>query len=145
MSSLYPKLLVFLQFSIAGIIILLSHDFFSHTYAFSVLIMGACIGLWAINHNKLGNFNIQPKHKEDSYLVTTGIYKLIRHPMYTSVTVMMLAFVMATPTWSEGLLFLVLVGVLVLKAKREEIGLMKAHPHYREYKEKTKYFIPYIL
>ena len=145
MNNLYPKLLVLLQFSIAGIMILLSHDFFSHTYALSIFIMGACIGLWAMNHNKLGNFNIQPKHKEGSYLVTTGIYKLIRHPMYTSVTVMMLAFFIATPTWSEGLLFLVLIVVLVLKAKREEIGLMKAHHEYQAYKETTKYFIPYIL
>jgi len=85
MSSLYPKLLVFLQFSIIGIMVLLSHGFFSHIYALILFSLGACIGVWAINHNKLDNFNIQPKYKEGSYLVTTGIYKYIRHPMYTSV------------------------------------------------------------
>ena len=145
MNLLYPKLLVFLQFTLSGAIVLFSKGFFSHTYALSIFIMGACIGLWAINHNKLNNFNIQPKHKEGSYLVTTGIYKLIRHPMYTSVIVMMSAFVLTRPIWLEYLLFFSLILVLVLKAKKEEIGLLKAHSDYEAYKKNTKYFIPYIL
>ena len=118
---------------------------FYHPTALSVLIMGVSIGLWALNHNKLGNFNVQPKHKEGSYLVTTGIYGLIRHPMYTSVIVMMFSFVMATPTWIEGILFILLVCTLILKAQKEEVGLSAVHPEYQAYRKKTKYFIPYIL
>jgi len=145
MNTLYPKLLVFLQFSIIGSMILLCNNFFSHSYSLAIFIMGLCIGLWAINHNKLGNFNIQPKHKEGSYLVTTGIYRLIRHPMYTSVIVMMSSFLLATPTFIETSLFISLIFVLILKVKKEELGLIKEHNNYIAYKRKTKYFIPYIL
>jgi len=143
--KIYPQLLVFLQFGIASLMILFSHHFFTHTYALPLFIMGASIGLWALNHNKLGNFNIQPKHKEGSKLITTGIYKLIRHPMYTSVTVMMFSLFMATPTWIEGFLFIALISVLVLKAKREESILLLEHSTYKQYQKRTKLFIPYIL
>jgi len=145
MNALYPKFLVFLQFTLAGIMIVFSDGFFTSTYALSIFIMGACVGAWALNHNKLGNFNIQPKHKDGSYLVTTGIYTYIRHPMYTSVVLMMFAFFIATPTWIEGLAFLTLILVLVLKANREEEALITIHADYGAYKAKSKYFIPYIL
>ena len=145
MFTIYPKLLVFLQFTLAGLMILFSTDFWSDTYALPLFVMGLCIGIWALNHNQLGNFNIQPKHKEGSTLITTGIYKYIRHPMYTSVIVMMFSFFIANPTWLEGLLLLSLIIVLILKAKREEKHLSMAHSNYSSYCKKTKLFIPYIL
>lgn len=145
MFTLYPKLLVFLQFSLAGLMLLFSKGFFTSTYALPLFIMGLCIGLWALNHNTLGNFNIQPKHKENSTLITTGIYQFIRHPMYTSVTLMMFSIFIATPTWLEGLLFIALIIVLVLKAKREESLLLQVHNDYKAYMQNTKLFIPYIL
>jgi len=145
MHKFYPQLLVFLQFGIAFAMILFSHHFFKNTYALPLFVMGACIGLWALNHNKLGNFNIQPKHKEGSTLITTGIYKLIRHPMYTSVTIMMLSFFVGTPTWIEGVLLISLIIVLTLKAKREESILLLKHSEYSQYQRRTKLFIPYVL
>ena len=145
MSTIYPKLLVFLQFFVAGVMLFFSKGFFSSSYALSIFIMGLCIGLWALNHNRLGNFNIQPKHKENSTLITTGIYQFIRHPMYTSVIIMMFSIFTSTPTWIEGVLLIVLVIVLVLKAKREESLLLVVHSDYETYMKKTKLFIPYIL
>jgi len=145
MHKFYPQILVFLQFGIAFLMVIFSYHFFTNTYALPLFIMGASIGLWALNHNKLGNFNIQPKHKEGSKLITTGIYKLIRHPMYTSVTVMMFSLFIATTTWIEGFLFIALISVLVLKAKREESILLLEHSTYRQYQQRTKLFIPYIL
>jgi protein-S-isoprenylcysteine O-methyltransferase Ste14 len=60
--------------------------------------LGLILGLWALNHNKRGNFNIQPKLKDGCHLVTSGAYKYIRHPMYTSVILMMLCVFVSTPT-----------------------------------------------
>ena len=143
--SLYPKTLVFLQFSIIGLMVLLSKGFFSSILGVAIFIVGAIVGLWALTHNQLGNFNIQPKLREGSKLITTGIYAWVRHPMYTSVIVMMLGFLVSTPTIVEILLWLILIIVLLLKAKREESLWLEHDEMYEAYKKSTKLFIPYIL
>jgi protein-S-isoprenylcysteine O-methyltransferase Ste14 len=125
--------------------ILFSHGVLSSIVAVSIFIVGLLIGLWAINHNKRGNFNIQPKLKEGCQLVTTGAYNYIRHPMYTSVIIMMFAVLVSTPTLLELSFFSILIMVLVLKAKREERLWCGHDEEYIVYKKRTKLFIPYIL
>ena len=142
---MYPKLLVFLQFGLIGLMIFFSHGVLRSVPAIVIFLMGVVIGLWAINHHEKGNFNIQPKLKEGGQLVTTGAYNFIRHPMYTSVLLMMLGVLIASASFIELLLFILLITVLVLKAKREE-KLWSGHDEaYLEYKKHTKLFIPYIL
>ncbi len=141
----YPKLLVLLQFTLIGLMVLFSHAVLSSMIGVSIFLIGLIIGLWAIDHNKRGNFNIQPKLKEGCQLVTTGAYNYIRHPMYTSVIFMMLGVLVSTPTLLEFLLFTTLIMVLVLKAKREEKLWCGHDKEYILYKKRTKLFIPYIL
>jgi len=145
---MYPKILVFLQFSLIILMLLFAKGFtafFHHSIALPLFIMGVSVGLWALNHNKVGNFNIQPKMKYNAQLITTGIYGLIRHPMYTSVILMMAAILISSFTLIETLCFIALVIVLFLKAYREESLWIKRDITYIVYKQSTKFFIPYIL
>ncbi|WP_052746104.1 methyltransferase family protein [Sulfurovum lithotrophicum] len=144
MKNLYSKLLVFLQFSTIGVMLLLAHYRFD-LLSILVFSIGAVVGLWALTHNRLGNFNIEPELRENCELVTTGIYRWIRHPMYASVTLMMLGVALMDPSAVQWLLWLFLVNVLLLKAQREESLWLSHDPCYLEYRGKTKYFIPYIL
>ncbi len=141
--QLYPKLLVFLQFALIGFMLL----FLQKVSLIGILIflLGAMVGLFALNHNKLGNFNIQPKMKENAKLITTGIYGYIRHPMYLSVLLMMLGFFVSSPSIIEAILLILLTIVLVLKAKKEEAIWSDETQEYLSYKKKTKLFIPFIL
>jgi len=141
----YPKLLVFLQFTLIGLIALFSKGFFSSLVSMVVFVLGAGLGLWALLHNKLGNFNIQPKMKEGAVLVTSGIYAFIRHPMYLSVIVMSLALVLSSVTLLQSFLFFALILVLLLKAKREESLWIEKDESYAEYRAKSKFFLPFIL
>jgi len=141
----YAQLLVFGQFVLIGLMLLFSEGIFSSGLALTLFLIGLGIGLWALFCNKLGNFYIQPKLKKGSSLITTGIYSKIRHPMYTSVIVIMFAIFLTTPTLLEGLFFIILVVILILKAKKEE-NLWIAHDKtYIDYQKRTKFFIPYIL
>ena len=142
---LYPKFLVMFQFGIIGLMVLFSHGILSSAIGISVFLIGLVIGLWAITHNKRDNFNIEPKLKEGCQLVTTGAYNYIRHPMYTSVLTMMLGVLISTPDTLELLLFISLIVVLVLKAKREEKLWCGHDEAYLEYQKNTKLLIPYIL
>jgi len=110
-----------------------------------VFVLGAGLGLWALLHNKLGNFNIQPKMKEGAVLVTSGIYAFIRHPMYLSVIVMSLALVLSSVTVLQIFLFFTLIWVLFLKAKKEESLWIEKDETYAEYRAKSKFFLPFIL
>jgi len=143
--KIYPKLLVLLQFGIIGLMVLFSHGVLSSVLGIAIFLFGLILGLWAIDHNKRDNFHIQPNLKDSCQLITTGAYRYIRHPMYTSVITMMFAVLVATPTLIELLFFTTLIVVLVLKAKREEILWCGHDEAYIEYKKRTKLFIPYIL
>ena len=141
----YPQLLVFLQFTLIGLIYLFSKGVFSSLVSMSIFLLGAGLGIWALLHNRLGNFNIQPKMKEGAVLVTSGIYAFIRHPMYLSVIIMSFAMVLSSVTLLQTSLFLTLVLVLFLKAKREESIWMEEGEEYVKYRASTKLFIPFVL
>ncbi len=143
-NELYPKLLVFLQFALIAAIVYVSH-LVINLLPILIFLLGAVLGIWALSHNKLGNFNIQPKLKEGCHLVTTGIYRWIRHPMYASVILMMLGFVLNDLSFLGFSFLLMLVFVLYLKALREEKLWCGHNEAYLDYKKRTKLFIPYIL
>ena len=141
----YPQTLVFLQFTIIGLMVLFSKGFFSSALSISIFTIGLLLGIWALRHNQLGNFNIQPKIKKDSNLITTGIYGYIRHPMYSSVIIIMFAFLVSSPIFIEIILFIFLIVVLLLKATREESLWLLHDEAYGEYKRRTRFFVPFVL
>ena len=143
--SMYPKLLVTLQFTLIGLMVYFSSGIQSSILGMSIFVLGLILGLWAITHNKRDNFNIQPKLKDGCKLVTSGAYNYIRHPMYSSVILMMFGVLVASPTLLLFFFFVLLIVVLVLKAKREELLWCNHDEAYLEYKNRTKLFIPYIL
>jgi len=145
MNEYYPKALVFFQFLLIGLMVVFSKGLFSSIVAMTIFIVGMAIGVWALSHNKLGNFNIQPKLKEGSSLITTGVYKYVRHPMYLSVIITMFAFLVSTLTLTESSLFIALVVVLQLKAKREEALWIEKEREYLNYQKRTKRFIPFLF
>jgi len=141
----YPNILVFFQFGIIGLMAFLVKGYFSSIYPFLIFLVGVSLGVWALRHNRLGNFYIQPKLRENAKLVTSGIYKYIRHPMYLSVIIMTLSFVVASFSWIEILLFLLLILVLWLKAKREEELWCLCDERYKEYQKRSKLFLPFLI
>ena len=106
---------------------------------------GAVIGLLALLKNELGNFNIRPDIKEDCTLITTGIYAYIRHPMYTSVLIMMGAIVIMYPVKALFVLYSVLIVVLLIKMFYEESLWKCKSEEYINYTQSTKRVIPFIF
>lgn len=146
MRRYYPQFLVSLQFGIIILMVTLMIPYAAFGWvAAGVLLTGIATGLWAIRHHPSDNFNIVPELKENCVLVTEGLYGYIRHPMYTSVILMQLGVVLFYPVWYQWLLWALLIIVLYLKAHREERLWMAHDPCYGAYRERTRYFIPYIL
>ncbi len=77
--------------------------------------------------------------KEGQEVVSTGLYGLVRHPMYTGNVIMMIGIPLALGSY-WGLVF-VAPGVLVLawRIRDEEKLLQKELDGYREYTQKVRY------
>lgn len=90
-------------------------------------------------------FNVLPELLENSKLITSGPYRLIRHPIYTAVLMIVGAYVINNPTLINLILYVVLIIDLVIKFKYEEKLLLERFSDYGEYMSKTKALIPYIF
>lgn len=121
-----------------------SRPFSRVVIAAALLVIGAVYGVAGVI--ALGpNRTSFPVPKHQTRLVTSGIYRFVRHPLYASVGFLSAGWVIFW--WSPlGLILLTqLIVVLVAKAKREEFLLSQRFPEYKLYKERTKCLIPWLI
>jgi protein-S-isoprenylcysteine O-methyltransferase Ste14 len=106
-------------------------------------------GLWVFrsSHKDLGrNWSVTLEIREKHKLVSRGLYRFIRHPMYASFLLIGLAQAFLLPNWVAGLSGLVGFAVLFFMRVNEEERMMldTFGEEYRVYAGKTKRIIPYI-
>jgi protein-S-isoprenylcysteine O-methyltransferase Ste14 len=78
-------------------------------------------------------------------LVSTGVYGLVRHPMYTGNVVLMLGIPLALGSYWGLLLFIPGLLVLVLRIRDEEDLLTQQLSGYRDYTQRVHYrLLPYV-
>ena len=93
-----------------------------------------------------GNWSNVVEVKVDHELITTGIYRYARHPIYTGVLFMGLGTALSKGTMGIFILFLALLGFFWFKARQEEKLLTKHFPkEYPAYKKRVKALIPYVF
>jgi protein-S-isoprenylcysteine O-methyltransferase Ste14 len=88
------------------------------------------------------NFSPFPRPKSNSKLVKNGIFKYIRHPIYTGLFIGLLAYGLYTHSSSKILVSLILLILFYFKSNFEESLLMQKFPDYKSYSENTGKFFP---
>jgi protein-S-isoprenylcysteine O-methyltransferase Ste14 len=116
----------------------------SDLWAYIVSFAGMLLGSWAVLSMKLDNVRIIPDVKQGARLVMAGPYKVIRHPMYSSVLLMFLPFVLDRPSLYMNIVFLTLLTTLVIKLNYEESLLKKHFKDYEEYAKHSWRLIPFV-
>jgi protein-S-isoprenylcysteine O-methyltransferase Ste14 len=111
----------------------------------AIQIAGVLLGAWAIITQRVGNFNIRPDVRVNARLITTGPYRIIRHPMYSAVLLMAGGAVAWDWSLPRGGLFAALVVVLWMKLSYEEQLLRTRFPEYASYVERTWRVVPWVL
>lgn len=86
-----------------------------------------------------------PIPKDDATLVMTGIYRWIRHPMYTALLVMGLGLLLGTFNLLSLSSYIALILLLLYKSRYEDQLLASKHPAAKRYQEATGRFIPKIF
>ena len=137
MSQFVVILLHFIEFtSLNKILIRGSIKSFSPIGNF-IIIIGIVLILIAIKD--LGrSTSPMPRPKDNSKLVTTGIYSLFVHPMYYSLIMISVGFLIKSLTTYNLILTILLTILLFIKIKIEEKYLCKRYENYSYYKNKVK-------
>ena len=83
--------------------------------------------------------------QEDQTVVDTGLYGVVRHPMYTATVLLFLSMPLVLNSLISFIIMLVYIPIIMKRIKNEEEVLEQELKGYKEYKQKVKYrLIPFI-
>lgn len=83
--------------------------------------------------------------QEDQKVIDTGLYGIVRHPMYMATLVLFLSMPLVLGSVYSFIIMLVYIPIIGKRIRNEETVLEEGLPGYKEYKQKVKYkVIPFI-
>jgi protein-S-isoprenylcysteine O-methyltransferase Ste14 len=116
-------------------------------YAWIGLLMtmaGVAFAIWArvtLGRNWSGTVTI----KQDHELIRTGPYALVRHPIYTGITLAVFGTAIFDGRIQSVILILVMLSVLIHKMRMEEQFMSEQFgSEYTKYRQKTKALLPFL-
>ena len=141
---------IFIAFPASFVVGGLDHRFgWSHVPASASVIgdmlvaIGLGLAMLVIIQNSYAAANVRVEAGQQ--LVSTGLYGLVRHPMYTGNVVLMLGIPLALGSYWGFFLLIPGMLVLVLRIRDEEKLLTHELSGYREYEQKVHYrLLPYV-
>lgn len=84
--------------------------------------------------------------EKTTQLVTSGIYRTIRHPLYSSLLLLAWGIFFKLPSLPGGILAVTATVFLVFTAKADEVECLQFFGlQYQEYMKRTKMFLPHLF
>jgi protein-S-isoprenylcysteine O-methyltransferase Ste14 len=90
------------------------------------------------------NLAIVPRPKDDAELVQSGVYRIVRHPIYSGVILGSFGWALLYNGPLTLVYALLLAIVLDVKSRREERWLSEKYPDYAAYRQRVRKLIPFI-
>lgn len=113
-----------------------------------ITVLALALWLFWHSHRDLGkNWSSTLQIREGHTLITDGVYRNIRHPMYTSVLLLCIAQALLLQNWVAGLSgFIGFSIACVARINREEQMLLNSFGNeYEVYRQRTKRLVPYLF
>ena len=104
----------------------------------TITVAFSCAGLAIVIAGKITlgrSFALLPANRG---VVSTGLYQIVRHPIYMGYLVTHVAFLVASPTWWNIAALVIADGALLARAVCEEDTLAR-DPEYREYMTRVRW------
>ena len=83
-----------------------------------------------------------PIPNRHAVLRTGGLYRVVRHPIYTGLLLTVGSFTVAAGSWWRAVAFGALIVLITFKARWEEVRLARAFAGYPRYAARTPRFVP---
>jgi len=113
-----------------------------HLAGLIFIIAGSALGFVAIWQMRKSRLSILPEITKGATLINSGLYSVIRHPMYLAVILASLGLAINSNSYLSIVILFILVIDLFFKSNREEKLLEKEFIEYAIYKKKTNKIIP---
>src|SRR5260370_39266389 len=111
----------------------------AHLFVFA----GYLITLWVMKENSFASRTVQVE--EVQRVISTGPYRLVRHPMYFGAVVMLLFTPLALGSWWALPGYLLVIPLIVLRLLHEEKMLYRELPGYSDYCLRTRFRLVHLL
>jgi len=121
-----PGPAMFISFAIAGDILCI---------AGLVLIAAAVVSLREV-------IQVPPEPKAGGHLVTSGVYRRLRHPIYTGIVLLVAGLFLREPAMYVAFTGAVIVAFLIVKSRFEERLLRERYPDYDAYTKRSWGVLP---
>jgi protein-S-isoprenylcysteine O-methyltransferase Ste14 len=100
----------------------------------------ALAGLWSLGDN----LSVFPHPKDNSTLVQSGVYGVVRHPIYSGLITGAVGWALV----NTSVMTLIYAGVLLvffdIKSRREERWLSRKFPEYTAYQRRVRKLVPFV-
>ena len=102
-----------------------------------LLLCGYGICFLVVSQNRFASRTVETEHGQ--HVISTGLYAIVRHPMYSGVALMCLSLPVALGSYWAIIPAVLIIPVLVARIVNEERVLLKDLEGYQEYVQKTRY------
>ncbi|MFQ3632671.1 methyltransferase family protein [Roseiflexus sp.] len=85
-----------------------------------------------------------PKPRDDSTFVQHGVYRIVRHPIYSGIILGAFGWSLIRGSSIALLLSVALLIFFHFKSRREERWLVERYPEYADYQKRVKKLVPFI-
>ena len=106
--------------------------------AIAVGFVSAVVALIALGKSLSAN----PVPVESGQLKTTGLYRLVRHPVYSGIMAGVIGYALISGSWLVAATVVALGALFAIKARFEEKLLAVRYPAYAAYASRVGRFIP---
>lgn len=144
---------VVIQFVLIGLVVVLGFTgggawsregrFASTVVAAVLLLAGGLLALRGIVDLR-GALTPLPHPRDGAQLVETGVYGIVRHPIYGGIVVGSTGWALLTASPAALVGALAMLAFFRLKSAREEAWLEQRYPGYEAYRRRTKRMIPFL-
>jgi len=109
-----------------------------------LLFVGLFIAIWA-RITLGGNWSARVTLKEDHELITGGPYRVVRHPIYSGLLLMILGTAVLVGRVGAFVVLGFCCCGFWMKLRQEETLLSRHLPGYSDYMRRTKALVPFVL
>ena len=124
-------------------------EFSLRPWPFAAGVLCLVAGLWWFHrsHSDLGTYwSVTLELRENHRLITEGVYRHVRHPMYAALFLYSIGQALVVPNWVVGPVYFVTFGILfALRIGAEERMMLETFgDEYAAYRARTKRLVPGI-